>query len=1232
MSTKPDFVHLHLHTEYSLLDGACRLDELVDEGLRLGMKAMAITDHGNMFGAVHFHDTCREKGLKPILGCEVYVAPASRFERQAQSASDAYNHFTLLATSDAGYHNLVKLVSAGYLEGFYHRPRIDKDLLAKHSEGLVGLSGCLSGEIAQHILAGADDAALSSVGLFSEIFGKDRFFLEVMEHGIPDQRRVNQGLLRLRQKTGLKLAATNDAHYLHRDDHQAHDVLLCIGSGKKVTDAERLRFDTNHFYLKSGEEMAALFPDHPEALTSTVEIAEMCDFTLKGVSTLPAFDVPPGFTIETYFEKVTRDGFADRRRALDPLAAAGRLRHPLADYEARLDKEIGVIHRVGFSGYFLIVWDFIRYAKDRGIPVGPGRGSAAGSLVAWALRITDIDPIENDLIFERFLNEERISPPDIDIDFCEARRGEVIEYVTKKYGRDNVAQIITFGTMKAKAVVRDVGRVMDLTYAEVDKIAKMIPFDLKMTLDKALAESPPLQDAYQKEPRVKELIDISRRLEGTTRHASTHAAGVVISPVPLTDLVPLFKGNTADVTTQFDMKGVERIGLLKMDFLGLRTLTLIDNCVKMIEAQLGVRIDPAAIPLDDTTTYELFTAGKTSGLFQFESDGMRDILKRFRPDRIEHLTALNALYRPGPMQMIDDFIKRRHGHTRVVFEHPALEPILKETYGVMVYQEQVMQIASALAGFTLGEADLLRKAMGKKKVDVMAAQMDQFLKGCAGRGVAERKARKIWDAMEQFAGYGFNKSHSAAYAWLAYQTGYLKANYPAYFVAALLTSERANTDKMVQYIGECREMGLRLLPPDVNASDMFFTVVPDSGLSGVGNDGDSGQGLPEGPAKGSPQGLPEGTAAGALGAAGESGVEGGGPATNQILSRPDSTDGARGAIRFGLAAVKNVGEGAVEAALGARKAGGPFRSLFDFCDRVDLRAVNRRVVESFVKSGSFDSTDPRRSALYAAIDRAMEAGQKRQRDREAGQASLFGMLGGGEEKHAAPERIPDAPPWPEAERLAFEKESLGFFLSGHPLERFRAEIAQWASATTGTLGQAAAGGEVAVGGIVTALRLIKTKKGDRMASFFLEDLEGSVETLVFPEAYKKAAGRLADDQVVLVKARAEVQDDGRAKLLASEVLPLEQAKLSDARFVTIRVPVLAWDRGKGERLRDILGAHRGDCPVTLELVRPGSWEVALVPSAYYRVRPDAALRDEVEALLGPGALVLARTSGPRRDA
>jgi DNA polymerase-3 subunit alpha len=696
----------------------------------------------------------------------------------------------------------------------------------------------------------------------------------------------------------------------------------------------------------------------------------------------------------------------------------------------------------------------------------------------------------------------------------------------------------------------------------------MIPFDLKMTLDKALEESPPLKEAYQKDARVKELIDISRRLEGTTRHASTHAAGVVIAPRPLTEFVPLaaLKGNTNEVTTQYDMHGVERIGLLKMDFLGLRTLTLIDNCVKMIEAQTGERIEADKIPLDDAKTYEMFTAGKTNGLFQFESDGMRDILRRFRPDRLEHLTALNALYRPGPMQMIDDFIKRRHGQTKVAYEHSLLEPILAATYGVMVYQEQVMQIASALAGFTLGEADILRKAMGKKKADVMATQMEQFLQGCTHRGVPARTAKKIWDHMEQFAGYGFNKSHSAAYAWLAYQTAYFKANYPAYFMAALLTSERANTDKMVQYIGECRDLGIRVLPPDVNDSDMFFTVVGD-------------------------------------------------------------------AIRFGLAAIKNVGEGAVQAVLTARGGGseGRFKSLFDFCERVDLRAVNRRVVESFIKSGSFDSLDSRRASLFSAIDRAMDAGQKLQRDREQGQSSLLGMLGA-PEMHAAggAERIRDVPDWGEGERLGYEKESLGFFITGHPLERYRAELQQWATATTGRLAELA-DREVSVGGIIAALRLIKTKKGDRMASFILEDLEGGAEALVFPDTYKKVAGRLAEDQVVLVKGKAEVPEEGKPRLLVTDVLPLEQAKLAEARYVTIRVPMLLWDRKKGERLREILGAHKGDCPVTLEIVRPDEFAVAVSPSSLYRVRPDATLRDEVEALLGPGALVLARTNGMDRE-
>ncbi len=1124
----------------------------------MGMPAMALTDHGNMFGAVAFHDACRAAGVKPILGCEIYVATGSRHERSASSIQEVYNHLTLLAANEEGYHNLVKLVSIGYLEGFYHRPRIDKELLSRRSAGLIGLSGCLSSEVATDLLAGNQPAALEAVGEFSEIFGKERFYLEVMDHGIEPQLRVNDGLYHMAARTGLPLVATNDAHYLRREDHRAHDVLLCIGSGKKLSERDRLRFDGTEFFLKTPAEMAALFADRMEAIHNTVRIAEMCDFTLAATGSLPAFSVPHGFTTESYFEKVARDGFGERQRALMPLEEAGRLRHPLAIYEARLDKEIAVIQRVGFAGYFLIVWDFIRYARERRIPVGPGRGSAAGSLVAYALKITDIDPIEYDLIFERFLNEERISPPDIDIDFCEARRGEVIEYVTRKYGRENVAQIITFGTMKARAVVRDVGRVMDLPYADVDRIAKMIPPDLGITLDKALEASPPLADAYQRDAQVRGLIDVSRRLEGTTRHASTHAAGIVIAPRPLQEIVPLaaFRGTSGEVTTQYDMKGVERIGLLKMDFLGLRTLTLIDNCVRMIEAQTGVAIDPAAIPLDDAKTFELFTAGKTSGLFQFESDGMRDILRRFRPDRLEHLTALNALYRPGPMQMIDDFIKCRHGQTKVVYEHPLLEPILASTYGVMVYQEQVMQIASVLAGFSLGEADILRKAMGKKDARVMIRQMDAFLEGCAARKVPEKKAKRIWDQMEQFAGYGFNKSHSAAYAWLAYQTAYLKVNYPAWFMAALLTSERSNTDKIVSYIGECREMGIDVLPPDINESELHFSVV-----------------------------------------------------------------GER-AIRFGLSAIKNVGEGAVEAVLRSR-AEAPFRSLRELCERIDLRAVNRRVIESFVKSGCFDSLDTRRSSLYAAIDRALEAGARRQRDRAQGQHSLFAMLTDDAAESGASDRLPEVPPWGEGERLGFEKESLGFFITGHPLERVREETRRWATTTCGRLATLTADTEVSLLGLITRLRLVKTRKGDRMATFVLEDLEGSVEVLVFPETYKKVVTRLAEDEIVLVKGRAETGEDGTARVLCSELLPLDQAKLFEARHVRVRVET--WDKDKAQRLRDILESHRGDCPVSLGL-KVGNYEVVLSPAPALCVRPDRDLSEEIGALLGPEALVLARTT------
>jgi DNA polymerase-3 subunit alpha len=786
------FVHLHNHSDFSLLDGASRVEEIAALAARYGMPAVALTDHGNMFGAVHFFKAAKRHGVKPILGCEIYVAPKSRFDKAPNgSVSDTNNHLVLLAETNEGYKNLVKLVTAGYLEGFYYKPRIDKELLARHAKGLIGLSACLKGEVPQAALRGDESGAVRAAGVYREILGDKNFYLEIQDHalGLEDEKTVNTNLMALARKEGIRTVATNDCHYISREDAEAHDILLCIGTGKKSQDQNRMRYPGDQFYFKSSEEMASIFQGYPEAYGETLAIAERVSVDLDQDSLrLPRFQVPGGDTAEVYFEKVAWEGFRERWRT-HGAGIEAKERFTLDDYESRLKREISMIQAMGFPSYFLIVWDFIRFAKDRGIPVGPGRGSAAGSLVAYALRITDIDPLEHDLIFERFLNPERVSMPDIDIDFCEARRAEVIDYVTEKYGRDNVAQIITFGTMKARAVIRDVGRVLDIPYAEVDRIAKLIPPTLDATLEKALEEVPQLQEAMEGDPRVKQLVESAKRLEGVSRHASTHAAGVVIAPEPLTEILPLYRGSKGEITTQFDMRNCEDIGLLKMDFLGLRTLTLIDNCVKMIERDLGIRVDLDTLPLGDEKTYALFSRGDTFGVFQFESEGMRDILRRFKPEKLSDLTALNALYRPGPIRsgMIDDFIDRKWGKVAVRYEIPLLKPILEDTLGVIVYQEQVMQIASALAGFTLGEADILRRAMGKKKAEVMQAQREKFMKGALATRIPEKKAAKIFALMEHFAGYGFNRSHSAAYALVAYQTAYLKANHPVYFMAALLT-------------------------------------------------------------------------------------------------------------------------------------------------------------------------------------------------------------------------------------------------------------------------------------------------------------------------------------------------------------------------------------------------------------------------------------------------------------
>ena len=1156
-----DFVHLHLHTEFSLLDGACRIGELLDQVAHLNMPAVAVTEHGNMFSAVTFHDEARKRGIKPILGCEVYVANGSRLTKSGVPGETA-NHLVLLASTQRGFQNLIKLVSAGYTEGFYYKPRIDKDLLAEHAEGLIGLSSCLKGEVATNLMREQSRKARAAAASFRDILGAGNFFLEMQYQGIDDQKVVNTGLPPIAKDLGIPLVCTNDVHYLRQTDHRPHDVLLCIGTGKNVDDEQRLRYHGDQFFLKNAAEMAQVFGDFPDAIENTLHIAERCDVDLSGTENhLPNFEVPGGLTVDEYFEQVVRDGFNDRMTRLRALEARNALQHPIDAYEARLSYEIDVIRTMKYPGYFLIVWDFIRYARERGIPVGPGRGSAAGSLVAYCLRITDVDPLEFGLIFERFLNPERVSLPDIDIDFCERRRGEVIEYVTRKYGRENVAQIITFGTMKARAVVRDVGRTLGMTYADVDRVAKQIPPTLDMTLDKALGENPTLKDMWQHDERVKELVDVAKRLEGVTRHASVHAAGVVIAPRPITEFAPLYKSQKDEITTQWAMKQIERVGLLKMDFLGLSTLTLLHDAVSQIKTTTGVDLSLDKIPLDDVKTYELFGAGQALGVFQFESSGMRDTLRKAKPQRFEDLIALNALYRPGPLRggVVDDFIGRRHGKVEIVYELPELQPILEESYGVIAYQEQVMRIASDLAGFTMGEADVLRKAMGKKDAAVMEAQRERFVSGAVERKIKRKQANKIFDLIEYFAGYGFNKSHSTAYALLAYQTAYLKANYPWHFMAALLTIERQNTDKLALYLGECREMGVPILAPDVNASDMHFTVT------------DKG-------------------------------------------------------VRFGLAAIKNVGEGAIASILDCRLRNGRLTSLNRVCEDVDLRLVNKRVLESLVKAGAFDSilrdasidsVSDGRARLLAAVDQAVEYGNRRQRDREQGQHQLFGesdAAGGGGEI-----RLPAAKPLTEAEQLAFEKEALGLYLSGHPVDRYGAALAAAGVERIEDLTGSKA--STAVAAIITQVRSLTTRKGAPMAVVMLEDRVGSLEAVVFPEAHAKCRSLLEVDRVVVARGKLE-KDEETARLIVADVQSIEAVAHSTGRAMAIRLTTPPHDRDTVEALAELLGRHQGPGRVLLEIdVRRKDHPLRVKADlSHVRIRPSEALVEQVEELCGKGAV------------
>ncbi len=1193
----PEFVHLHLHTEYSLLDGACRIDELLDQAAKLKMPAIAVTEHGNLFSSVIFHDHARQRGVKPILGCEVYVAPGSRHAKNGNPGETA-NHLVLLAETHEGYHNLIKLVSAGYTEGFYYKPRIDKELLAQYSKGLIGSSSCLKGEVAEGLSHQQEKKAIDAAAAYRDILGPGNFFLEMQWHGIEDQRVVNGGLPAIARDLGLPLVCTNDVHYLREADAHPHDVLLCIGTGKAFSDPKRLRYDAKQFFFKTAEEMAEVFKDFPEALANTVRIAERCNVVIaRGENHLPNFDVPPGYTLDDYFEHMVREGFTQRLPRLQHLAASGTLGHTIDEYERRLSYEIDVIKRMKYPGYFLIVWDFIRYAREQGIPVGPGRGSAAGSLVAYCLRITDVDPLDFNLIFERFLNLERVSMPDIDIDFCERRRGEVIEYVTAKYGRDKVAQIISFGTMKAKAVVRDVGRVLEMPYADVDKVAKLIPPTLDMTLDKALEESEPLRLMEQNDPKVKELLAVARRLEGMTRHASVHAAGVVITPKAISEYAPLYKGAHDEIVTQWSWKDIDRVGLLKMDFLGLSTLTLIDDAIKEIERTTGERLDMASLPFDDAKTYQIFQEGQTYGIFQFESSGMRDILRKARPQRLDDLIALNALYRPGPLRsgMVDDFIARKAGKTEIRYELPELEPILSETYGVIAYQDQVMRISNVLAGFSLAEADILRSAMGKKNPEVMAKQRGKFVDGAKKNGIPEKKAVAVFDLMAHFAGYGFVKAHATAYAFLAYQTAYLKAHYPWHFAAALLTIEAQNADKLALYLGECRERGIPLLPADINESELRFTV-------------EAGKG-----------------------------------------------------VRFGLTAIKNVGDGAIASLLEVRKTQGRIASLHALCEDLDLRLVNKRVFDSLVKAGAFDSVaagDPAlqglssaafRPRLLAAIDAACEHGARHQRDRDEGQAQLFGAFdaptadgsaindGVGNPFKAVP--LPEVAPWTETEQLAFEKETLGLYWSGHPVDRYTAELKAFGARSTGELadvpvspsrnGGWAPGGpkpiepDTSIGGIVAACRQLKTRKGDRMAVFTLEDSQGGVEVIAFPETYQRSAGLIETGTMVLVRGKLE-RDEEAVRILASEIVSIDGAGERLAREVAIRVRMPA-GRSVFEALGEVFSRHRGDRRVSFEIELgsiPTPLRVRADLSAQIRVRPSSTFIAEVEQIVGPGSVSL----------
>jgi DNA polymerase-3 subunit alpha len=1155
------FVHLHCHTEYSLLDGANKVDKLFDRIKALKQPAVAMTDHGNMFGAVEFYREAVSHGIKPIIGCEIYVAPTSRFEKKGvdKGPKEYNNHLILLAMNNEGYRNLCKLVSLGYMEGFYYKPRIDKDLLKDLNGGLIALSACLQGEVSQAINYGIYEKAKAAAETYAAIFG-DRYYIEIQDNKLAEQEKVNRQLVDLAKELSIPVVATNDCHYGERADFHAHDVLLCVQTGKTVTDDNRLKLETDELYLKSVEEMLHGFDYCPGAVERTLEIADRCNVEIEfGKYHFPTFTPPKEISLDDYLDELARQGLEERLDGVtDEETRKG--------YYERLDYELDVIKRMKFPGYFLVVADFINYAKQHGIPVGPGRGSSAGSLVAYALRITDLDPIRHILLFERFLNPERRSMPDIDVDFCIRGRAQVIQYVKDKYGADRVAQIATFGTLKAKAAIRDVGRAIGMSFAETDAIAKLIPapkqgFDYPLT--EAMKMEPRLPEMMKGDPRVKTLIDHALRLEGLVRHASTHAAGVVLSNLPLVDHLPLFVDKEGGIVTQYDMSCVEKIGLVKFDFLGLKTLTLIHDCLKLIDVTRGEKIDINRLELNDKKTYRTLCNGNTTGVFQLESTGIREMTVKIRPNCFEDLVAILALYRPGPLDsgMAEEYIKRKHGKEKIKYLHPLLETILKDTYGVIVYQEQVMQIAQVLGGYTMGDADILRRAMGKKDPEEMAAQRERFVEGAKQKKIDEKKATEIFDQMETFARYGFNKSHSAAYALVSYQTAYLKTHYPVEFMAALMTSEMGDTDKVIKNLAECREKEIEVLAPDINESRSDFTPVGEK-------------------------------------------------------------------IRFGLAAVKNVGEKAVEVILQSRNQDGPFQSLFDFCRRVDMTAVNRRVIENLIKCGAYDSTQVSRARMLGALDEAMKVGQAHQRDQASNQIDIFGMLGMQTKNGPrAGDVYAQVNEWSAQEHLAFEKEALGFYISGHPLDKYESALKRVTSGTIAALKEKATAGDVRLGGVVSALKLRNTKKGDRYGNFNLEDKTGFIEVIAWPDTYRKCAELLGGDDPIFVKGRLEVGED-RMQVIANEIGALAEAvknakngsvngngKLNGEKIhLYVRESEVSPD--ELVRLRDTLLDYPGRATVLLHMVGIDAETVIELPDQV-RISSTPELEATVEQLFGP---------------